>query len=115
MSENKNKPRKKYFPNNIREIRKAPSNMFPSVTYEDFMEWRVGGWELPDGIECVIRARHVDTYKVKEYVYQLAEYAKRRVSQLMESGDYEIAIATHDAVHHIYDAPFDDDDDYDDE
>ena len=102
MSENKNKPRKKYFPNNIREIRKAPSDIFPSVPYEDFMEWRVGGWELPDGIECVIRARHVDTYKVKEYVYQSFTAAGKRIEREMEDPDNEITIADCNEIHYIY-------------
>jgi hypothetical protein len=104
----KTSKRKKYFPNNLRVLRQAPSEMFPSVTFEEFMDWRVGGWELPDGIECVIRARHKETYKVKEYVYQLAEYARRRVDRLMDAGDYDITIATHDAVHHIYNEPSED-------
>lgn len=103
--------KKKYFPNNVRMLRAAPAEMFPSCTYEEFMEWKIAGWDLPDGIECIIRTMDTKTYKVKEYVYQRPEYARRKVAKLMDEGGVDITVCTHEAIHHVFEEPIDDEDD----
>ena len=105
--------KKKYYPNNWSVIRSAPDELFPSVEYEEFMDWKVGGWEMPSTVACMIRTQHLDTGKVKEYIYQRAHYARRKVSKLMDEGECDITVCTHDAVHFIYpeDMEFEEDDD----
>ena len=38
--------KKKLFANNWKEYRDTPVEMFPDVGYEEYMEWRVHGWEI---------------------------------------------------------------------
>ena len=90
--------KKKYFPNNVRMLRAAPAEMFPSCTYEEFMEWKIAGWDLPDGIECIIRTMDTKTYKVKEYVYQRESDARKRLTKLKSENNIVVTIATHDEI-----------------
>mgnify|MGYP001163817941 CR=1 FL=1 len=103
--------KKKYYPNNWRVVKSAPDEMFPSISYEEFMEWKIAGWELPSSVGAVIRTQHLETGKVNEYVYQLPAYAKKRVRKLMDEGECEITVCTHSAIHFICleDSDFDDD------
>ena len=98
------KPRKKkpYFPNNIEAYQQAPSEWFDGIPFKDFMEWRVHGWELPSSVACIIRERNLKTGKVKEYIYQRADAAKKRSDKIMAEGVSEFTVATTDAVHHLY-------------
>lgn len=102
----------KYYPNNWSAINSAPDEMFPTIAFEEFMEWKVGGWEMPSTVACMIRTQNLDTGKVKEYTYQRAEFARRKVRKLMNEGECDITVCTHDAVHFIYpdDEEFQDDD-----
>ena len=71
---------------------------------------------MPSTVACMIRTQHLNTGKVKEYIYQRAHYARRKVSKLMDEGECDITVCTHDAVHFIYpedmevDMEFEDDD-----
>ena len=101
--------KKKYFPNNWVMLATAPHEMFPDCSFEEFMEWRVGAWEIPSSVNCIIRTQHLETKKVKEYVYQRAEYARKKVRKLMAEGEVDISIATHDAVHFVSPVDLEDD------
>ena len=37
----------KYFPNKWRKVANIPADKFEPLFYEDVMEWKVAGWELP--------------------------------------------------------------------
>ena len=93
-------PKKKpYFHNNVEAIRDAPAEYFHPIPYDEFMNWKIGGWELPSSCNYIIRERNLNTGKVKEYVYQKPAAAKKKLAQRMESGDCEFVIADHDNVH----------------
>ena len=94
--------KKKYFPNNWNVIRSAPDAMFPQCDFEEFMDWKVGGWEMPSSVAAVIRTQHLETGKVKEYVYQKPAFARAKVSKLMDEGECDITVCTHEAIHYIY-------------
>lgn len=91
-----------YFPNNWELFNQAPEEIFESHTFEEFMEWKVCGWELPRDIVCIIRAKNTNTGKIKEYTYRRQDAAEKRLMKLMESPDMEIAVVNHESVHHIY-------------
>ena len=92
---------KKDFPNNFNKYQKIPAERFKEVGYEDFMEWKVQGWELPDSVTCIIRADNMRTNKVQEYVYQRHGDAVKRIDKLMEDLDNVITICDNDEIHLI--------------
>ena len=98
--------KKPYFPNNWEAMKNTPAEAFrlPNnmpLTFEDFMSWKIGGWELPSSVSCIIRKTDLESGKVKEYVYRNAGSAKKKLMKLMEAGDSEFAIANHDEVHFL--------------
>ena len=42
--------RNKYFPNNVRAIQDAPDNIFIPVPFNELINWKVHGYELPDSV-----------------------------------------------------------------
>tara|TARA_B000000609_G_C24056697_1_gene284308 strand:+ start:233 stop:553 length:321 start_codon:yes stop_codon:yes gene_type:complete len=96
--------RKKYFPNNWKPIKDAPEEAFPPIEFEDFMDWKIGGYEIPQDVACLLRVKNLDTGKVKEHVYQLRHAAKKKCRKLMSSGNYEVVVVQRDTVHFLYPA-----------
>jgi len=62
--------KKPYFPNNWAKYAKAPAELFQAISWEEFHDWRLCQWELPENVECIIRCKHRETHKVEEFVYQ---------------------------------------------
>jgi hypothetical protein len=95
-------PKKKpYFHNNVKALMDVPSECFDSIDYDEFMDWKIGGWELPSSCNYIIREQNIKTGKVKEYIYQKASAAQNKLRQRMESGDCEFTVADHDTVHFL--------------
>ena len=93
-------PKKKpYFHNNVEAIMDVPAECFDSIPYDEFMDWKIGGWELPSSCNYIIRERNLNTGKVKEYVYQKPSAAKKKLAQRMQFGNLEFTVCDHDAVH----------------
>jgi len=96
-------PKKKpYHPNNWKAYKEAPDKFFLSLPYDDFMDWKMAGWEIPSSIVCIIRETNRQTGKVKEYVYQRESAAKKKARAIMAEGVSEFTVCTHDEVHHMY-------------
>ena len=93
--------KKPYFHNNVEALMDVPSECFDSVDYDEFMDWKIGGWELPSSCNYIIREQNIKTGKVMEYVYQKPSSAKKKLEQRMESGESEFIIADHDTVHFL--------------
>ena len=89
---------KKYFPNNWEAIESAPAEFFQDIEFDEFMDWRVLNWDMPDSVVCMIRAENMDTGHIKEYVYQRESDAKRRLAKLKNENNISITVATHDEV-----------------
>ena len=114
MTEPKKKKRKKkYFPNNWKEIKEAPAELFDSLPFDEFMNWKIGGWQLPSNVTCIIRETNYVTGKVKEYTYQRPEAAKKRANQIINSQQSEFLVCNSEQVYHMY-PQLTDDYDYDD-
>ena len=83
-------------------LRCAPSEWFDSIAFDEFMEWKIHGWEIPSSVACIIRERNLYTGKVKEYIYSRPGDAKKRGERIMKEGVSEFTVATSDSVHHLY-------------
>ena len=95
-------PKKKpYFHNNVKALMDVPAECFDSIDYDEFMDWKIGGWELPSTCNYIIRERNLNTGKIKEYVYQQPAAAQKKLRQRMKSGDCEFVVADHEAVHFL--------------
>jgi HD-like signal output (HDOD) protein len=92
---------KDYFPNNWQEYKDADESHFIPHTFEEVMSWKVGGWELPSSVCCVIRVTDIKTKKVTEHVYQRRGAAQQKVDQLVNTPDIEFTVADHEAIHHL--------------
>jgi hypothetical protein len=98
----KKKRKKKYFPNNYDAVAGCPAEWFHPIPFDELMEWKIGGYEIPSSVNCIIREKRVDTGEVTEYVYQSATRAKNKARQIMDEGVSELTVCTEDAVHHLY-------------
>ena len=94
--------KKKLFANNWKEYRDTPVELFPEVPFEEYMDWRVHGWEILPTHCCVIRASTY-TGKVKEYSYKRWSAANKRLSKLMDDINMlEIVVANDEEVQLIH-------------
>jgi len=92
------KQRKPDFPNNWKVIQQAPDEAFREITYEEFFEWRVHGWEIPEPHLCVIRVYNRDTQRVSEYSYKKVSAANKCIEKLTKNPANEITIADDDEI-----------------
>ena len=105
------KKRKKYFPNNWEAVHDAPVEWFESIPFDEFMDWKIGGYEIPSSVNCIIREKRLDTGEIKEYVYSTAGRAKNKTRQIMDEGISEFIVCTSESVHHLYPKVMEDYDD----
>jgi len=94
--------KKSYYPNNWQEYKDADDSDFIPHTFEEVMSWKVGGWELPSSVCCIIRATNLKTKKVKEYVYQKHHAAQAKVNELINTPDIEFVVADDESIHYLY-------------
>ena len=96
------KKKKRYFPNNWLEYKESPDNMFHEHTFEELMSWKMAGYEIPSSICCIIRTTDLDTKRTKEFVYSKQGFAKKKIMQLIDSGEnLEITVVDHESIHHL--------------
>lgn len=100
-----------YFPNNWQEYKDADDSDFISHTFEEVMTWKVGNWEIPGSVECIIRVRDLEKNKVTEHVYQRRDAAQRKVNNLISTPGIEFTVCTEDHIHFVSPAKIDDADD----
>ena len=98
----KKKKKKPYFPNNYDAVAQCPSEWFHPIPFDEFMDWKIGGYEIPSSVNCIIREKRIDTGEITEYVYQTARHGRNKARQIMDEGVSELTICTEDAVHHLY-------------
>ena len=87
--------------------------MFQSISYDDVMEWKIAGWELPMGVACIIRARNLENSKVTEHVYRRMSYAENKIRKYMNSNTHELTVCAEEALYYVHPKllqEFDDDD-----
>lgn len=90
--------KKPYFPNNWEYIAAAPAEVFKPLPFEEFVEWRVHGWQIPEEHLCVIRVHNTKTGKIKERSYKQAKAANAFIKKIMQNPDNEITIADDEEI-----------------
>ena len=96
-------PKKKqpYFHNNWKNLKDVPAEYFDSIEFEEFMDWKIGGWELPSSVCCIIRESDPKTKKVKEHIYSKSHFAVKKINSLMDKGK-EFTICDEVQIHQMY-------------
>ena len=94
--------KQKYFPNNWEAIRDAPDDCFPPLEFDEFMDWKMNGWELPSSVEVIIREQDLKTRKVTEFVYNTVNGGRKRANKIMKEGKSEFLVCTHDDIGHMF-------------
>ena len=87
-----------YYPNNWRAFKDAPDETFETLTFDEFMDWKIAGWQIPSSVYCIVRDYNKRTGKIKEYVYQRPDHAEMKLNNLMLRGDSEITVTTDNQV-----------------
>ena len=107
--------KKPYFPNNWEAINDAPAECFDSIPFDEFMDWKICGWEIPSSVACIIREKNYVTGKVKEYTYSRVSAAQKKARKIMDEAQSEFLVCTAEQVHLMYPAMGDKEEDlYDD-
>ena len=93
-------PKKKpYFHNNVEAIREAPDAFFIPIPFDEFMDWKIGGYELPSSCNYIIREQNIKTGKVKEYSYKYRAAAENKIRALVHT--HEFVVCDHDSIHKL--------------
>ena len=95
------KKKKPYYPNNWKLYKDSDDSMFIPHEFNEFMDWKLGGWELPSSVCCIIRETDTETKKVKEHVYSKRKYAVKKIHSLMDEGK-EFTICDEVQIHQMY-------------
>ena len=93
--------KKKYYPNNWRAYKEAPDDAFLPHTFDELMDWKVAGWELPSSVCCIIRETDPITKKVKEHIYSKPRSAVKFMHKLMDEGK-EFTVCDEEQLHAMY-------------
>ena len=96
------KKKKPYYPNNWAAIADCPAEWFGEIPFDEFMDWKMGGWEIPSSVSCIIREKNLKTGKIIEYTYQRTSDARKRARKIMDEAVSEFVVCTADEVHHMY-------------
>ena len=104
-------PKKKYFPNNWKRLRDVPASFFEPIAFDEFMEWKIGGYEIPSSVKCIIRETNLSTGRVKEYTYSRYGDAQKKINNILEKGESEFVVCDEEEIHYLYPKHLDDDDD----
>jgi hypothetical protein len=96
-----NGKKKPYYANNWQMYKDADPEMFIPHTFEEVMDFKISGWELPSSVDCIIRTTHLETKKVKEHVYKRRHAAENKIQQLLNDKTHEFCVTTHDSQHAI--------------
>jgi len=105
-------PKKKpYFPNNWKKLKDVPPEYFDSIEFDEFMVWKIAGWEIPSSVKCIVRETNLSTGKIKEYTFSRYGDATNKIKKLLRNGNSEFTICDHEHLSHLYPEFIDDDDD----
>ena len=103
----RDKPNKgqRYFPNNWRAIKDCPDKFFASITYEQFEDWKIYGYVIPDSVFAIVRIKD-DKGKYSEKFYNTECGAKNCIAKCMTENK-DITMVTMDGMYHLSPRPFD--------
>ncbi len=101
--------KKPYYHNNWKEYKNAPDQFFIPLAFDEFMNWKIGGWQIPSSVACIIRETNQVTGKVTEHVYKRQGDAKNKARAIMNAGESEFVVCSRDAVHVVYPLEYEED------
>ena len=88
----------KDFPNSFDQIAEVDSSSFPDMDFEEFMDWRVGGWEIPGNVQFIIRAEDANTQNIKEHVYMTRRGAQNKIKKYGKAATHNLTVAGHETI-----------------
>tara|TARA_B100000965_G_scaffold14713_3_gene11095 strand:+ start:1266 stop:1586 length:321 start_codon:yes stop_codon:yes gene_type:complete len=91
--------KKKEFPNNWRAIQQSPDEFFPSMPVNQFMDWKIHGYMIPDSVSCMIRETH-ENGKVTEHTYNTVGRGQNKVRKLIQENK-EFILCTMEGMWHL--------------
>ena len=94
--------KKPYYHNNWKEYKQAPDQFFIPLPFDEFMNWKVGGWEIPSSVACIIRENNYVTGKVTEHVYKKEGAARNKAKKIMMEAKSEFVVCGHETIHHLF-------------
>ena len=84
--------RNQTFPTTGKPSNQALFEIFKAIEVEEFMDWRVSSWDMPDSVVCMIRSENMDDGTVKEYIYQRESDFVRRLTKLKDENNQRITV-----------------------
>ena len=96
---NGKKKTKPYFHNKWQAYKDAPSEMFDPCTWEEFMIFKLNGWDLPSSVTCIIRAEHNETGAITEHVYRQPKSAQKKLIKYLSEGEHTLTVCNADEIH----------------
>ena len=90
----------KYYANNWQHWHDAPDGWSDGQlpTFEEFMEYKIGGWEIPSSHTHIVRAYNKTTGKVTEYDYRRQDAAMDKIEQLVLENNYDLCLVDHETI-----------------
>ena len=101
----------RYNPNKCANLRAVRAEMFEPIEFDEFMDWKIGGYEIPSSIKCIIRETNLSTGKVKEYTYSRYGDAQNKIDAIMKKGESEFVVCDEHEIHYLQPKVIEDDDD----
>jgi hypothetical protein len=97
----KRKPNKgqRYFPNSCEAIRNTPDKYFGSMSYEQFEDLKIYGYQIPDSVFAIIRMKNEDG-KYTEKFYNTERGAKNCIAKGMNENQ-EITMCTMEGMYFL--------------
>ena len=90
----------KYFPNNWQAIKDADPAYFPTLPFEQFIEWKEN-YQLPSSVYCLIREMNPKSKTVTEHTFTSERAARQKFLKLMDQGQ-EFLVCHHGAIEQLY-------------
>ena len=84
----------KYYPNNWSQIKNAPDECFPELTFQEFIEMKYECESLRPGVKFLIRAQRKDTGEVTEHKYKMPNAFQKRVENYLLDDEVELTVFT---------------------
>ena len=92
--------KKRYYPNKLKQLRAVPDEMFEPIEFDEFMDWKIAGWQIPNEVLCIIREEDPESGKVREFTYKREHAARKKTKEIMEAG-YLFTICTANHLEHM--------------
>ena len=92
--------KRKYYPNNWQAYKDMPDDCYESITYEQFEDWKIDGYLIPDSVSCIMRIQSPKTGKIKEVYYSKTRWAQKRVKRCMKENE-TFTLVSMDGTFHL--------------